>query len=130
MLFAIQGLGGPDLGLIWILLTLYLFHPASIMFIFLASFKKLPSGPPTKFATVVIALNVLLLLSTVTRSSRYSLGSPGDCDPVSGSLKPRPDQFVDWRLAQKERIEHVPWPLLVDGEYPDPIKETGNQIVI
>ena len=66
MLFAIQGFGGPDFELIWTLLTLYLVHPASIVLIFLASFNKLPSGLPMQFATTVIALNVLLLLSTVT----------------------------------------------------------------
>lgn len=64
MLFAIQGFGGLDLELIVVLLTLYLFHPASIVLIFLALFRKLPPGRPTQIATAVIALNALLLLAT------------------------------------------------------------------
>lgn len=64
MLFAIQGFGGLDLELIVVLLTLYLFHPASIVLIFLALFRKLPPGRPTRIATAVIALNALLLLAT------------------------------------------------------------------
>lgn len=64
MLFAIQGFGGFDLELITVLLTLYLLHPASIVLIFLLSFRKIPSGRPATIATSVIALNALFLLAT------------------------------------------------------------------
>ena len=64
MLFAIQGFGRLDLELIVILVTLYLFHPVSLLLIFLALFRKLPPGRPTQIATAVIALNALLLLAT------------------------------------------------------------------
>ena len=63
-LFAIQGFGGLDLELITVLLTLYLLHPASIVLIFLLSFRKIPAGRPTAVATSVIALNALSLLAT------------------------------------------------------------------
>lgn len=66
LLFAVQGFGGLDFELIWILLTLYLFHPVSIVLIFLVSLRKLRPGRPTHIATSVIALNLLLLLATAT----------------------------------------------------------------
>ncbi len=65
-LFALQGAGEFSFELVVFLLTLYLFHPASIVLIFLASFKKIPPGRRTQVATGVIALNVLLLLATAT----------------------------------------------------------------
>jgi len=64
MLFAIQGFGGFSFELVTVLLTLYLLHPASIVLIFLASFRKIPAGRPTTIARGVIALNALLLLAT------------------------------------------------------------------
>lgn len=64
MLFAIQGFGRLDLELIVVLVTLYLFHPVSLLLIFLGLFRKLAPGRPTQIATAVIALNALLLLAT------------------------------------------------------------------
>ena len=64
MLFAIQGFGGFSFELVTVLLTLYLLHPASIVLIFLASFRKIPAGRPAAIARAVIALNALSLLAT------------------------------------------------------------------
>ena len=64
MLFAIQGFGGFGFELALVLLTLYLLHPASIVLIFLASFRKIPAGRPAAIARAVIALNALSLLAT------------------------------------------------------------------
>ena len=64
MLFAIQGFGGFGFELVLVLLTLYLLHPASIVLIFLASFRKIPAGRPAAIARAVIALNALSLLAT------------------------------------------------------------------
>ncbi len=65
-LFALQVVGEFSLELIVFLLTLYLFHPVSIVLIILVWFKKLAPGRPTQIATSVIALNVLLLLAAAT----------------------------------------------------------------
>ncbi len=64
MLFAIQGFGGFSLELVTVLLTLYLLHPASIVLIFQASFRRIPAGRPATIARGVIALTALLLLAT------------------------------------------------------------------
>ena len=64
MLFAIQGFGGFGFELVTVLLALYLLHPASIVLIFLASFRRMPAGRPATIARGVIALNALLLLAT------------------------------------------------------------------
>ena len=63
-LFALQGIGEFSPDVILAMLTLYLFQPASIVLIFLASFRKLPRGRPTQAALGVVSLNVLLLLAT------------------------------------------------------------------
>ena len=44
MLFAIQGLGDMDFEAVVFVVALYLFHPVSLVLIFLASFGKIASG--------------------------------------------------------------------------------------
>lgn len=63
MLFAIQGLGDMDFEAVVFVLSLYLFHPVSLVLIFLVSFGKIAAGRPTRVATGFIALNAALLLA-------------------------------------------------------------------
>ena len=63
MLFAIQGLGDMDFEAVVFVVALYLFHPVSLVLIFLVSFGKIASGRPTHVAAGFIALNALLLLA-------------------------------------------------------------------
>ena len=63
MLFAIQGLGDMDFEAVVFVLSLYLFHPVSLVLIFLVSFGRIAAGRPTRVATAFIALNAALLLA-------------------------------------------------------------------
>ena len=63
MLFAIQELGDMDFEALVFVLSLYVFHPVSLVLIFLVSFGRIAAGRPTRVATAFIALNALLLLA-------------------------------------------------------------------
>ena len=63
MLFAIQGLGEIDLEAVVFLVSLYLFHPVSLVLIFLVLFGKIAAGRPTRLATGFIALNAVCQLA-------------------------------------------------------------------
>ena len=62
-LFAIQGMSRISFEVVAFILSLYLFHPMSLVLIFLVRFEKIAPGRRTRMATGFVAFNALCLLA-------------------------------------------------------------------
>ena len=63
MLLGIQGFGALDFGLVLVVVSIYLLHPASLVLIFLKSFGRLATGPWHGASLAIVRLNAVMLLA-------------------------------------------------------------------
>ena len=62
-LFAIQGMSRISFEVVALILSFYLFHPMSLVLIFLVRFEKIAPGRRTRMATGFVAFNAFCLLA-------------------------------------------------------------------